>query len=71
MSFFFLGSLIIKAKQYKKEGSLVMKCLLGGGPRIECANVIVLNKVDLLKEDEIVTLEAVLRKMNQTAEIVT
>lgn len=38
--------------------------------QIECANVIVLNKVDLLKEDEIVTLEAVLRKMNQTAEIV-
>eukprot|EP00438_Fugacium_kawagutii_P001167 Skav206566 [mRNA] locus=scaffold925:104596:109657:- [translate_table: standard] len=37
--------------------------------QIECANVIVINKVDLLKEEEIVQLEAVLKKMNPKAEL--
>eukprot|EP00438_Fugacium_kawagutii_P012820 Skav200473 [mRNA] locus=scaffold5182:153013:154047:- [translate_table: standard] len=37
--------------------------------QIECANIIVINKVDLLKEEEIVQLEAVLKKMNPKAEL--
>ncbi|CAJ1458525.1 unnamed protein product [Effrenium voratum] len=38
--------------------------------QVECANVIVVNKVDLLQEEEIVQLEALLRKMNPKAELV-
>mmetsp|Transcript_73051 Transcript_73051/g.116140 ORF Transcript_73051/g.116140 Transcript_73051/m.116140 type:complete len:409 (+) Transcript_73051:63-1289(+) len=38
--------------------------------QVECANVIVINKVDLLKEEEILGLEAVLKKMNPKAELV-
>eukprot|EP00435_Cladocopium_sp_Y103_P058345 s1128_g20.t1 len=38
--------------------------------QIECANVIVINKVDLLQEEEIVQLEALLKKMNPKAELV-
>lgn len=38
--------------------------------QVECANVIVINKVDLLQEEEILQLEALLKKMNPKAELV-
>ena len=38
--------------------------------QIECANVIVLNKIDLLQEQEILQMEALLKKMNPQAQIV-
>eukprot|EP00913_Durusdinium_trenchii_P025376 g23823.t1 len=38
--------------------------------QVECANVIVLNKIDLIKEDEVAQLELLLKKLNPKAKVI-